>query len=159
MDTAAVRQRLFRQAQQGQLCAYMLYVGEQPCAFWIGTLYKGTFYSDYLGYDPKYAMHSPGMFLMMKAIEGMCRCSDDQKPRQIDFGFGDAEYKELLATHTWKEAVCYIYAARFSAIRLKALQTVVGFCDRIGRSAFSRTDILRRMKQTWRRRLGSHSAK
>jgi CelD/BcsL family acetyltransferase involved in cellulose biosynthesis len=67
-DTTRMRQRLELAARKGWLRAYLLYLGERPCAFWIGMLYGDTFVSDYTGYDPDLRQFSPGIGLVMRMI-------------------------------------------------------------------------------------------
>ena len=55
---------------EGWLRAYLLYLGDRPCAFWIGMLYNGPFVSEYMSYDPEFRQFSPGMVLIMRVIEG-----------------------------------------------------------------------------------------
>ncbi len=42
-DTEIIRELLGLEATKGWLRGYILYLGEQPCAFWIGRVYNGVF--------------------------------------------------------------------------------------------------------------------
>jgi hypothetical protein len=152
MDDAFMRQRLLLEAQKGWLRAYVLYVTDRPCAFWVGTLYHETFHSDFMGYDPAYAKHSPGMFLILKVIEEFCSPNPRVHVREIDFGFGDAQYKEVLGNHNWEEASIYVFAPNLKGICLNALRTSVVLTDQALRKALDRTELLQRVKKIWRGR-------
>ena len=41
-------------AKSGWLRAYVLYLNAIPCSFAIGSLYKGTLYLNFIGYNPEY---------------------------------------------------------------------------------------------------------
>ena len=71
-------------------------------------LYGETFVSDYTGYDPDLRQFSPGIGLVMGMIERFCNRADGDVIRELDFGPGDAEYKAVLCTRKWLEAVVYI---------------------------------------------------
>ena len=78
-----MRQRLEFEAAKGWLRGYVLYFEEKACAFWIGSLYQGTFYSDFIGYDADYAKFSPGLYLVINALEEL---SDPTTKNPIGFG-------------------------------------------------------------------------
>src|SRR5258708_30008176 len=55
IDSAGARERLRLEAEGGWLRFFGLYVADEPCALWNGTLYPAAFYSNSLRYDPYYA--------------------------------------------------------------------------------------------------------
>lgn len=81
-------------AGQGWLRSYLLLVGDQPAAFVEGYQYAGTFQGTHSGYDPDLGRYSVGILLWVAAIEDMHKSSP---PRWLDFGSGDALYKQLLS--------------------------------------------------------------
>ncbi|MGA3165848.1 MAG: GNAT family N-acetyltransferase [Terriglobia bacterium] len=150
VDSEEMRQRLELEAQRGRLRAYVLYVDEHPSAFWIGSLYGETFHGSYVGYDPAYGKYSPGMFLTMRVIEEFCHSTGQDKVRQIDFGFGDAPYKTLLANCKWDEASVYIFAPTLKGASLNALRTSALLVDRTLRRGLERAKLLAKIKRVWR---------
>jgi hypothetical protein len=151
-DNPMVRRRLELGARKGWLRAFMLYVGDRPCAFWIGMLYQGTFVSEYMGYDPEFRQHSPGMVLIMRVIEGFCRGANGDVVRELDFGLGHAEYKEALCSRTWQEAAVFIFSPTLKGITLKLMRTVTRLLDGAARRALAATDMVQRLKRVWRDR-------
>jgi hypothetical protein len=151
-DNEEMRQRLRLDAQIGRLRGYLLYIAEQPCAFWIGSQYGETFHGEYVGYDPAYGKHSPGMFLTMRVIDELCRSNGGEKVREIDFGFGDAPYKNLLADRKWQEASVYIFGPTLTGVGLNLLRRPAIAVDRIARGVLERTNLLARVKKLWRQR-------
>ena len=151
LDCAETRARLRLESEKGWLRGFVLYLAGQPCAFWLGTMYRGTFHSNFMGYDPACAKNSPGMFLISKVIEDLCRADGAEKPEQVDFGLGDAQYKEVLGTSVWQEAGVYVFAPSAKGILLNFLKTSLGVLERIGRRVLGRTNLIRGLKAFWRR--------
>ena len=126
-DSAEVRARLEFDAAKGWLGAYVLYFDERPCAFWIGSLRNGSFLSNYLAFDPAYSRYSPGMYLVIKVMEALSIESDRFHANRIDFGVGDATYKERLSNRRVREALLYIFAPRLTPL-LANLARVAAQC-------------------------------
>jgi len=152
-DTPEMRARLRLVAEKGWLRTFILYVGEKPCAFWVGIKHGCTLHSDSMGYDPDYAKYSPGMFLVIRAIEDLFDHRSTENVEEIDFGLGDAEYKEALCNREWQDASVYIFAPTLRAVGLNLLRTPTVFINQFGRKALERTQLLRRVKKAWRSRL------
>ncbi|HEY6272604.1 MAG TPA: GNAT family N-acetyltransferase, partial [Terriglobales bacterium] len=106
-DNEDTRQRLHLKAEKGWLRGYVLYTGDSPCAFWLGTLYHQEFHSDFMGYDPDHGKYSPGMYLIVQVVEDFCKRSGEEGIAAIDFGLGDAQYKEILGDVQWQDASAY----------------------------------------------------
>lgn len=149
-DNPLVRTRLELGARKGWLRAYILYLGDRPCAFWIGMLYHGSFVGEYTGYDPEFRQYSPGMVLMMRVIEGFCNRTDGDVVREIDFGPGEAEYKGALCTKTWQEAVVFIFSPTPKGLALKLMRAVTRLLDGGARAILASTNLLPRLKRAWR---------
>lgn len=143
-----VKGRLQLQAEKGWLRAHILYIEGKPCAYWVGSLYEGVFYSDYLGHDPAYDKHSVGTFLTIKTIEELCR----EGAREIDFGPGESRYKQQFGTCKTDETHVYIFAPTFKGVALKVGRAISGRIDRTVRLTLERTKLLQRVKKHWRTR-------
>ena len=151
-DSLAMRERLRFEAGQGWLRIYLLYAAGKPCAFWIGTVYKETFHSGFMGFDPQYGRHSPGMFLIMHVLENFCD-STCKEVREIDFGHGDAQYKAVLANNEWEEAPVYLFAPNISGLRLALLRASAALIDVSARSLLVETGLLAKVRKAWRQRV------
>jgi Acetyltransferase (GNAT) domain len=149
-DSSETRQRLKDQSGRGCLRSFVLHVGQRPVAFWMGTLYGRTFHSDYMGYDSEFARYSPGMFLIMKVIEGFCEHQNDVV-ESIDFGPGDAQYKQVLGDQEWQDASFYLFAPTALGLGLTLLRTPVAALDRVARGTAERAKRLLNIKKAWRR--------
>jgi CelD/BcsL family acetyltransferase involved in cellulose biosynthesis len=105
-----------------------------------------------MGYDPDYGKYSPGMYLIMKVIEGFCGASGEKEISGIDFGLGDAQYKQILGNVQWQDASAYIFAPTLRGLGLNALRTPIIAVDRAGRRALERMKLLPKVKKLWRQR-------
>jgi hypothetical protein len=152
-DSEQMRHRLRLCAQKGWLRIYLLTLDSKASAFWAGTVYKGRFCSDYLGFDSQFGDYSPGTFLLTEMIDDLCRSG----VREIDFGLGAGRYKERFGNSKSAEASIYIYAPTLKGFALNALRTVTGLVDDVLRSALERTNLLPRIKKLWRMRLAGQA--
>jgi hypothetical protein len=152
VDKPETRQHLLLKAERGWLRGYVLYIVGKPSAFWIGDVNETTFGSDYLGYDPAFAKYSPGMYLIMRVIEGFC---DGRREgiSAIDFATGAAQYKEILSTEAWREMSVYIFAPTLKGLALNFVRTLIGGVDRTLKKTLARAKLLQKVKKAWR----SHS--
>ena len=149
-DSPDVRSRLKLAAQKGWLRANLLYIGDRPVAFWIGMLYKTSFVSEYMGYDPEFRQWSPGMVLVMRVIEGFCNSVNGDVVDELDFGLGHAEYKGALCTKSWMEAPVFIFSPTLRGLTLKAMRTTTRIADGFARRILGSTTIFPRLKRAWR---------
>jgi hypothetical protein len=153
VDDAEMRDRFQFEAEKGWLRAYVLYIADKPCAFWVGSLYGFTFHSNFMGYDAAFAKYSPGMYLVIKTIENFIGRKDADRPTQIDWGLGDAQYKEVLGDSAWEEASLYIFAPTFRGFGLNVLHTLAALTDEVLKRMLERTKLLQRVKKIWRNRI------
>ncbi len=153
VDNDEIRQRMHLAAARGWLRAYLLYFGTRPAAFWIGTVYGEKFHSDYMGYDPELAERSPGIFLVTKAIEEICDRQREWGTLEIDWGFGDAQYKEMLGTCEWKEASVHIFAPSIRGVALNAVRTPGALVEHVSKDLLGKWSVVSWVKKRWRQRL------
>jgi Acetyltransferase (GNAT) domain len=152
-DTPQIRNRLHFDARMGWLHAYVLYIEERPCAFWITTVYRSTLYSDFLGFDPAYGRYSPGVYLIVEVIDRLSRHSADPRVRLIDFGVGEAEYKIRLGNRSQQKVSVSIFAPSARGVTLNALQTFVRICQASAERLLMNSGLLARLKRAWRSRI------
>lgn len=130
--------------------AYVLYVAEQPVAFWPGTTYNRTLFVGTPGYDPAYADYSIGTYLLLRVIEQLC---DDDEIDAVDFGFGDAEYKRRFGNESWIEADVVLFAPTLKGVSINLRRTAVAGAARLAKRALTRAGVAARLRRRWRRRL------
>jgi hypothetical protein len=152
-DSPQNREQLQTGLAHGWMRAYVLYLADQPCAFWMGNVYSTSFYSGFTGYDPAYSKCSPGMYLLLKALERLCSENADGHVCTADFGLGDAEWKVIIGNLEWQEAPVYLFSSQgrgyFLSLTQKATQTM----DIAAKKLLTQTKVLARVKRLWRDRL------
>ncbi len=151
--TQEQRERLCAEAYRGRLRAHVLYLREEPAAFWVGTVYQNTLHSDFMGYDTEYAKYSPGMYLVVKAVAELCDSYPGEAVRHIDWGLGDAQYKEVLGDCSWMEAQIRVFAPTPRGIGINLVRTPIALVDLLLKRILSRSGALQLVKTKWRRRL------
>lgn len=156
-DTPKARVRLGLAAQKGWLRGYVLYLGDRPCAFWIGMLYGEAFVGEYTGYDPEFRQASPGLVLLMHVIERLCTRADGHIVKEFEFGPGHAEYKAVLSSKYWLEAVVYIFSPTAKGLLLKVMHTITEVVNASARRILISTRLFLRLKRAWRDRLAKHA--
>ena len=149
VNNPEMRHRLAMFAERGQLRAYVLYAADQPCAFWIGTLYYGILHINWIGFDPAYGEHSPGIFLFMKMLEELCL----EGVKEVDFDYGSESYKQRFGNSHWQEALIYLFAPNFKGLELRALRMQAFLTDKYLRQGLERINLLPKIKKMWRKRL------
>jgi hypothetical protein len=143
------KERMRFEAAKGWLRTYILYVKGQPVAFWVGYLYKNVFHSGMTGYDPHYRDYGVGSLVFIRMIDSLCKA----EVASVDFGLGDALYKQRFGDRSWSEANVRIFAPTLRAMALNLTQTVFDGSINGVRSILERTGMLQRLKTLWRRRL------
>ncbi|OQB54621.1 MAG: hypothetical protein BWX99_01915 [Deltaproteobacteria bacterium ADurb.Bin151] len=149
IDNSIMRQRFSLYADKGHLRAYLLYVGGEPCAFWIGTLYGNVFYLNFTSYDAAYKRYEPGTILFIKMIEDVIKSGTTE----IDFGFGDAFYKQRFGNQQWDESSTYIYAPTIKGILTNLTRSATIIPYLYIRNMAERKNILQKIKTVWRNKL------
>lgn len=146
-DSEPVRRLLQLEAGKGFLRGYILYASGRPCAFWIGALYHDMFYSDFLAFDPEYGKHSPGTVLLVKAMEDLC----NERAAGIDFGPGEARYKQRFGNVEWKEATVYVFAPTFRGLELKFMKISTTILRQSAKMILENTGLMSTIKRVWRK--------
>jgi GNAT acetyltransferase-like protein len=136
------------EARRGRFRAYLLYFGDKPVAFFLGTLNKNILYDNFTAYDPEYSKHSPGTYLFFQLFDRLCR----EGVESVDFGFGDAWYKAQFGTQKTEEATVALFAPRIDGVALNMVRIPVIMLDRIGKKAVENLSVLRAVKKKWRDR-------
>ena len=142
-------QRLLHYAKLGILRGCILYVDGVPKAFWIGSVFKGRFFSAYLGHDPGFQKYEPGSLVFIKMLEKLCA----EGAHQVDLGQGEGFYKQRFANHCDMEACLYVLSPSLRSLMLNAGFSA-GEALAIGaKKALSALNVLQSLKTKWRRRL------
>lgn len=150
-DTPLWRGLLRASAERGSLRAYLLMGGGRPIAYQNGCVYGHRFCCDGKGYLAEFGEHRPGTVLLMRMLRDLCGIGVEE----VDFGFGDAEYKRIYATRHFEERPVRMYGGSLRARLAAAEAAVAGAADRSLRGIADRTGLSARIRRVWRRRLAS----
>jgi CelD/BcsL family acetyltransferase involved in cellulose biosynthesis len=150
--TPLVRRILGLTMERGQFRAYVLYVRGAPIAFWQGYLSGGAFRTDFTGFDPAYAEYRVGTYVLLEVIADCCRRDDITA---IDFGIGEAEYKQRFGNESWLDVDVLLYGRGLRLGAVDAVRTVTIAANRGLVALARRSAMLRRLKRGWRRRLSN----
>lgn len=137
-------------ARAGALRGCILYLADQPCAFFVGRQYKSTFFAEYTGYDPAYAKYSPGMFMLLHSIREAFECANGIVG--FDLGSGEHAYKRVVCHAGWEEGTAYLYAPTLRGVRLNAQTTAIEFINAGLRKLATRNELLKRARKRWQQR-------
>ncbi len=120
----------------GWFAGYVLSVDGAPGAFLNGVLYRGRLRVGHTGYDPAFRDLRLGSVLFLQLVEDLCARPDASL---IDFDYGKAEYKALMANVAREEADAIVYGPTFRAARINVVRSALTHCtaaiERVGRWA------------------------
>jgi hypothetical protein len=134
-------------ARHGWLQADILFVRDRPCAFQFGLKYQGAYHLDQIGFDPAWNQFNVGTILFLKVLENLC---NDPKVDTIDFGFGDAGYKQWYGDNCWQEALLYIFAPRLYPICVNMVQSIATSLYLGANYLARKVGFMGRAKRLWR---------
>ena len=138
-------------AHQRGLRGCVLYLDQQPCAYFIGKHYKNTFHGNFMGFDPQFGKYSPGLLVLMHSIE---ECFDpDYRATQVDLGWGDRQYKRVICNRSRQDGPLYLYAPSWTGLKLNFLRSVASLLDLAARQLLAKSSALQKLKKSWLGRL------
>ena len=102
---------------QGTWLAFVVLLEERAVAFWSGFRYGNNVFLWWTGYDPEFKEFSPGLVSFARLVERLMA----QGVTWIDWGSGDAPYKERLGNVSRWEKRVYIYAPTIRGMLAKGV--------------------------------------
>jgi hypothetical protein len=147
-NSAVNRALLEKNAGDGQLRAYILYVGDEPCAFQFDVRHGKIQFTEFGSFDPRWSRGSPGMVLLIKVLEQLCEDSD---VNIMDYGFGHALYKSKFGTNHWIEENVCIYAPRLRPVLVNMAMSANMACYVLLSRAAKWLNMDSWIKRNWRR--------
>jgi hypothetical protein len=144
---ASQLEALKKQAERGWLRVHIVYLADKPSAFSIGALYRRTFYSEYIGYNPDYASYALGTYLLSQMMEEFC----SEGVEAIDFGSSDEEYKIRFGNVVSHETDLHLFAPSLTGLRLSAMNTITILLREPTKAFLKRLNLIQRTKKVWRR--------
>jgi hypothetical protein len=149
VDSEGIRARIRAMAKKDDLRGCVLYVSGEPAAFFIGYKYKRTLYGQYLGFDPQFQRYSPGLQILMHAIEDCCE--PDAGLAVLDLGWGERNYKRQLCNQSWMESPVYITAPTLKGMLLNAERSLTAWLDAKLKNWLSSTGFDKHVRKIWQK--------
>jgi hypothetical protein len=141
------RQRYSLFAKRGQLRVQMVEIEGKVRAFWIGMVYKGVFHSSATGFDPELRDYEIGTLMFISMTDELVR----EGVSKIDFGLGDAFYKERFGDQNWMETTVHMFAPNFKGTLLSLSWRYLKKIDNTLRKLLQSSGMLNRVKFGLRR--------
>ncbi len=86
--------------------SYLLIAEDEPWAFVLGYHHRDIFHYSNIAYNEKYSNLSPGTVLFYQMIEDLYAY---EKPRILNFGIGDSQYKRRFGTDSFTSSDIIIF--------------------------------------------------
>ena len=153
LDSREDRGRIRAAARQGGWRAFETLVDGKTVAFWSGCQLGPRVYLWWTGYDTTFQEYSPGLVSSARMVERLIGGG----VTTVDFGGGDAPYKERLCNASrWEESVCvYAPGLRGSlAGMVRSLDAAIGNLTRTRLKGLAN-----RLKTPWRRLMARRMAR
>ncbi len=116
-------------AREGLLRSYLWFSNGEPVAFLIGNQDKGGFHYEEVGYATPFAKHSPGQMMLIQVMDDLFA---KDRPEWFDFGGGDADYKQMFASHESRSGTLWLWPPTLSNL---ATVNYVRGCRRVRQTA------------------------
>jgi hypothetical protein len=136
-------------AEHGALRSYVLDTPAGPIAFLRGIQTGDCYVHDEIGFDSEHAKLSPGTMLLYHALEDLV---DDRCPRRLDFGLGDAEYKQHFGNHQTESGPVVAVARRLRPRAMVLVEELRRGADQRARELLRRTGLYERVRRLYRGR-------
>lgn len=94
-DSAEFVQRMYAMAAEGQVRAWLLYVGGEPAGYLYCPIHDGTVIYEFVGQDPRFNDLSVGAVLQVEALRDLF---GEGNLKRFDFTEGDGQHKRQFAT-------------------------------------------------------------
>ena len=141
-------ERLRLDARNSRLCSYVLFIKGEPCAFWHCASFGTTLHLASTGYRPAFASYEVGTVLLLRVIKDIC----GTHITTVDFGLGDAEYKQRYGTEYYEEASLLIFPRTLKSFLLSALKHAGEAINQLARHTLGALHLTQRLKKYWRRK-------
>lgn len=105
-------------AREQQVIGHVMMLDERPIAYVHGYRIGGSYLLDDTGYDEEFAALGIGSALVFQSVQDLIERHPDET---IDFGYGDNQYKRLLADQQTPCASLYIVRGLGPALRFRLI--------------------------------------
>lgn len=149
IDNLETRERLSLFAGRDQLRVMIQEVNGKPVSFWIGIIYQGTCFASDTAYRPEFAKYRVGTLCLINFVNRLV----EERIGKLDFGLGDAYYKERFSDVSWREASCSIFANTTKGLILRNYIKAASWLDACARSLAEDIRLTSKIKKVWRQKV------
>jgi hypothetical protein len=142
------RQRFELFAHRGQLRVHLLEIDGEPKAFWFGFVYGGVFHSSETGYDVALRDYEVGTLMFVRMVDDLAK----EGVRELDFGLGDAYYKERFGHRSWRETSVWLFSPTLKGSSLMAYVRLLAGVEQTARQFVNHLGLRDKLKNAWRRK-------
>ncbi len=142
-----MQKRLTLWLSRGLFQSYFLHVNCEACAYQHILKYRGGAVAAGTAYDPAFQRYGVGHYITFKALERLCK---EQGPVEVDFGYGDAEYKRELCQCRQEEADLVLFGRNWAGLYGNALRTGEIQALQVVKRALKSSGLFARVKKAWR---------
>lgn len=144
------------EASSKRFRSYWLMAGDKPIAYQLGNVYGNRFMLEATSFLPQYRDFSPGAVLLLRVFKDLC---EDSQVSEVDYGFGDAEYKRVYGTRNWNEATLRFYGYGFKSTIASTIDVAAARIARVSAAMTESTGLTKRVKKAWRKRMEQRQSK
>lgn len=141
--------KLRRLCADGVLRIYILYLNGRPVAFYLGHLYRGTYWGEYTGFDDAFKEYRPGTAVFHFVMQDLCAVGG---VKMMDFGLGDSGYKEVYARAWTRQVEMTLFRHSWRGLGLLVAKDLTGSVRTIAYALLEKTGLLKTLKSKWRRK-------
>jgi len=134
---------------KGWLRVWMLYIDDEPVAFWWGQVQAGVLAIGAPGFRPEFSKDRVGYYTLRRMLEDS---ANDPDIKTIDFGSGDADYKARFGTHRRTVSDVLLFARRPRSLGVLALLRVQDRAIALAKSMLDKGGRAEQVRRWWRAR-------
>ncbi len=149
MDNEEHRQRLALLAMQGRLRVQLLEDDGRVVAFYLGSVWQEVFYLSETSYDPDYRKYEPGTLTFFRMADEAAH----EGVLKLNYGLGDAPYKQRFGDHSWQEKTIWLFAPNAKGMLLRSMLRLSIIVDCTARRILQQMGAVEKLKSFWRKRL------
>jgi CelD/BcsL family acetyltransferase involved in cellulose biosynthesis len=136
-------------AAGGQLRCYLLLGAGRAIAFQSGVVCRGVYHLQSTAFLPEFGPCSPGRALLVRVLEDLCAAGVGI----VDYGFGDARYKQIYGNECREEATVHLWANTPVATSARMLHRFATAANHRAAALTRRFGVLDTIRSRWRGRL------
>jgi hypothetical protein len=141
--------RVLLEARTGRLRGYLLEIEGVPRAFWYCSVMGNTLYMSATGYTPSFRDYEVGTILLMQVFEDHAGCGVEW----VDFGLGDAGYKQRFGTDHYQQNSYLLFAASLRGVLLNLSHRATFGLGLMVERLLDRLNLTQKLKTFWRRQI------